>query len=76
METPVNHEEIDWSMTTFDGVRLRQMREFAALTFREKMLVIEGISELAERLQSSLKPTHPTSTEGSAGPANGVSRDR
>jgi hypothetical protein len=44
-------EDIDWSLTTFEGVELRQMREFYALPFREKIKAIEEMNEVAERLR-------------------------
>jgi hypothetical protein len=39
-------EPIDWSMTTWEGNRLRQHREFRALSFREKMEAIERLGEV------------------------------
>ncbi len=30
-------DDIDWSLTTFDGLRLHQHRQFKALPFREKL---------------------------------------
>ncbi|MGH2570884.1 MAG: hypothetical protein ACRDGR_06640 [bacterium] len=39
-------EPIDWSVTTWEGNRRRQHREFQALSFREKMEVIEQMGEV------------------------------
>lgn len=39
-------EPIDWSVTTWEGNRLRQHREFRALSFREKMEVIERLGDV------------------------------
>lgn len=41
-------DAIDWNRTTFEGNRLRQMQEFAALPFREKLERVEQLNELAE----------------------------
>jgi hypothetical protein len=74
METPVNPEEVDWSVTTFDGLRLQQMREFAALPFREKLLAVEELNELAERLQRGMKAAEqrgPRPAELNQGPEPG-----
>ena len=49
-------EEIDWSLTSFEGLRRHQAREFLALPLREKILVIERMCELADRLQRPLTP--------------------
>lgn len=43
-------EEIDWSLTTFEGNRRRQHEEFLAMPLREKLLIIEQMEEVAELL--------------------------
>lgn len=40
-------EPADWSVTTWEGNRLRQHREFLALSFREKLEVVERLGETA-----------------------------
>lgn len=37
----------DWSGATWAGNRRRQHREFLALTFREKLAVVEQLGEVA-----------------------------
>ena len=49
-------EPIDWNLTTFDGVRLQQMREFAALTFLEKLQWLESMSEFVDQFRGSAAP--------------------
>lgn len=44
-------DDIDWSLTTFEGNRLRQHREFLALSFREKMQWIENRGRTAAHLR-------------------------
>ncbi len=41
---------IDWTACTFDGARLQNHRQFQALSFGEKLAVIEGMNEVAVRL--------------------------
>lgn len=41
-------EDIDWSLTTFEGLRRRQQQEFAALPLREKLERIGEANELVE----------------------------
>ncbi len=46
-------EPIDWSLTTWEGNRLAHHRAFLALSFREKLLVIEQFGEVADMLARS-----------------------
>jgi hypothetical protein len=39
-----------WAAASFDGNRRLQQREFMALSFREKLQVIEGMAEVAAKL--------------------------
>lgn len=39
-------DDIDWSLTTFEGNRRRQHQEFRALTFREKLAALEDMAEI------------------------------
>lgn len=48
---PMPDGAIDWSLATFDGVRAAQHREFAALSFREKLIRLEQMAEIAARLR-------------------------
>jgi hypothetical protein len=41
-------DEIDWSVTTWDGNRRLQHEEFRRLSFREKVAVLEQLGEIAE----------------------------
>jgi hypothetical protein len=43
----------DWSVTTFDGNRMRQHREFQALPFREKVRRLEEMAETAARVRAA-----------------------
>jgi len=57
----------DWSVTTWEGNRLRQHQEFMALSFREKLAVVEQLGEtaafFAERRRARGQPVRPE-TEG------------
>ena len=41
-------ENIDWSVTTFEGNQLQQQREFLALPLREKLKIIEEMCEVSD----------------------------
>lgn len=62
-------DSVDWSVTTFEGNRLRQHREFMQLSFRDKLLVIERLCELTPLFESArrrgeTRPKPVTETEG------------
>ena len=40
-------EEIDWSLTTWEGSRREQHRRFLALSLRDKLAVVESLGEMA-----------------------------
>ncbi len=48
--------EVDWSVTTFEGNRRRQQKEFCALTFREKLAALKDFDEVAAFI-ASRRPT-------------------
>jgi hypothetical protein len=56
-------DSIDWTLTTFDGNRIRQHREFMALSFREKMLVIEQLSEVSQMFRGSREGEPPDGSD-------------
>ena len=65
-------EEVDWSVTSFDGNRRRQFEEFAALPFREKLDRIEQMGRLVERFGAErpggLPPTGPSPSSNDTEP--------
>ncbi len=46
-----NRDDIDWSLTTWEGSRRAQLRHALTLTLRERMEAVEGLAEVARRLQ-------------------------
>lgn len=48
-------DEIDWKLTTFEGLRLHQHREFMKLSFREKIERLEQMCEAEEALQQAMR---------------------
>ena len=46
-----NQDEIDWSLTTWEGTRRAQLRHALTLTLRERMEAAEGLADVARRLQ-------------------------
>ncbi len=43
-------EEIDWSLTTYEGSRREQLRRALKLSLRERLAALEGMSEVSQRL--------------------------
>lgn len=55
MESLKVPDEIDWSLTTFEGLRRKQRQEFAALSFEEKLERVEQMGELVEMFEAQRK---------------------
>ena len=51
MTTP---EPTDWSLATFAGLRRAQHEAFQALSFREKLLRLEEMDEVAKQLAGQI----------------------
>jgi hypothetical protein len=59
-------EPADWSTASFDGNRRAQHAAFRALTFREKLVRLEQMSEVQARLVGAVR--HGPRTGRRAGP--------
>ena len=46
-----NRDDIDWSLTTWEGSRRAQLRHALTLTLRERMEAMEGLGDIARRFQ-------------------------
>lgn len=46
-----NRDDIDWSLTTWEGSRRAQLRRALALTLRERMEAVEGMADVARRFE-------------------------
>ena len=46
-----NSEDIDWSLTTWEGARREQLRRWAALPLERIVLALEEMQELADWLR-------------------------
>jgi len=44
-------DDIDWTLTTWEGSRRAQLRHALAMTLRERMEAVEGLADVARRLQ-------------------------
>jgi hypothetical protein len=44
-------DDIDWSLTTWEGSRRAQLSRALTLTLRDRLLVLDGMAEIAERLR-------------------------
>lgn len=58
--------DIDWSLTTFEGLRRKQRLEFAALSFDEKLDRLEQMGEIVEMFDAIRKDR--VDSGGSIGP--------
>jgi len=68
-----SRDDIDWSLTTWEGSRRAQLRHALTLTLRERMEAVEGMADTARRLremraQGELK-SGSKATEASGAPA-------
>jgi hypothetical protein len=48
-------EQIDWTLTTWEGVRREQLRRWAQLSLEELLAAQEEMQELAEWLSSGAR---------------------
>jgi hypothetical protein len=48
-------EEIDWSLTTWEGSRREQHRRFLALSLSEKIAVVESLGEMAALFEQEIR---------------------
>jgi hypothetical protein len=55
-------DDIDWSLTTWEGVRREQLRRAAAFTLRERMQSLEDMAEVAERFRQMRESGKPSVT--------------
>ena len=47
------YDDIDWSLTSWEGSRRTQLRRWRSLTVRERLQAIEGMAEVAARIAGS-----------------------
>jgi hypothetical protein len=56
-------DNIDWSLTSWEGSRRAQLRRWRALSLRQKLLALEEMTEIAEhfgRMRETGKMRGPT----------------
>ena len=56
-------DNIDWSLTSWEGSRRAQLRRWRALSLRQKLLALEEMTEIAEhfgRMRETGKLRGPT----------------
>ena len=71
-------DEIDWTLTTWEGNRRRQHAEFRALPLRAKLTIIEQMGEVGERfarLRAERQSAGAAALIGSAGESRRHSAD-
>jgi hypothetical protein len=49
-DDPQTPDEIDWSLTTFEGSRREQLRRWRALSFEEMLAALEEMEEFARMM--------------------------
>lgn len=49
----INEQNVDWSLTTWEGARREQMRRWAELPFERAIMALEEMEELAKELQAA-----------------------
>jgi len=54
-------DDIDWSLTSWEGSRRAQLRRWLALTVRERLQAIEEMVELAARIAGSVRQSESNS---------------
>jgi hypothetical protein len=57
-------EDIDWSLTTWEGARREQLRRWAQLSLEEIIAAQEEMRELAERLAGARRSRAATGRDG------------
>jgi CRISPR-associated protein Csx17 len=61
--------DIDWSLTSWEGSRRAQLRRWLALTVRERLQAIEEMVEVSARIASSLRPSERNASTDIPAPA-------
>jgi hypothetical protein len=56
MKSTTEHDAIDWSLTTFEGVRREQLRRWAQLPLEDIIRSLEEMDDLARALGGSQEP--------------------
>lgn len=49
----INEQNVDWSLTTWEGARREQMRRWAALPLERAIMALEEMETLARELQAA-----------------------
>ena len=65
-------DDIDWSLTTWEGSRREQLRHALNLTLRERWQGVEDMAEVAQRFKA-MRETGKSSTTRPAQPASSAS---
>ena len=65
-------DDIDWSLTTWEGSRREQLRRWRTLTLRERLQSLEDMADLAEHFRQ-MRETEKLSAGRSAQPASPAS---
>lgn len=61
-------QDIDWSLTTWEGSRRAQLRGALELTLRERMQAVEGLADIVRRFAEMRAKGEFTSASGDTVP--------
>lgn len=64
-------DDIDWNLTTWEGVRREQLRRAAALTLRERMQSLEDMAVVAERFRQMREAAQSPAAGSAPGTVSG-----
>ena len=59
-------QDIDWSLTTWEGSRRAQLRHALELTLRERLEAVEGLADVVRRFEEMRARGEFTSASGDA----------
>ena len=57
-KTMKSADNIDWSLTTWEGSRREQLRRWRQMTLRQRLEALEGMAEVAAALKTMRKRNH------------------
>ncbi len=60
-------DDVDWSLTSWEGSRRAQLRRWLTLTVRERLQTIEDLAEVAKRVAGLLRPSRRNAVTGIPG---------
>lgn len=66
-DSSVYEQNVDWSLTTWEGARREQLRRWAALPLEQAIMALEEMEMLAKELKSDLSGTQLSKMKNDSG---------